>query len=282
MFLQNLGLFMRTPTAGGGSQVNFNNKNPQAGSIFSSGTKNVYIVDDFHNKDIDLDGDDKGDMTHGEFVEKVMKLRNPSLNVKKIAMPANEEDWSARALNKRLGQINAKILAGEKVDAVNLSMEQSVTFSQLKRDTGIPLNQRSIHLYAGRVRTWLKSNRPDVYSNIIAIESLTAKNINVYIAGGSKGDDFFNFLTLAEGSVDVAGLDESGRLGEYSADNSLIDRKERGTYTIRHKGNGLDINGDNKPDYFPNKNFGFGSGRVVGQVGGSSFAAPAALAIDMA
>ncbi len=260
-----------------------NSVNNATDSIFCSSGKarNVYIVDDFSNKDIDLNNDKNGDITHGEFVELIMKTKNPFLNIKKLAMPEDEDDWTSAALNKRLQTLYRKIRSGEKIDAVNLSMEQSIKFSDLKKQIGNGLTQENLHRYNNKIRNWLSYNRPGVLQNIKSIENIIKAGVSVYIAGGSKGDEYINLLNFAQGSIDVAGLDENGRIGRYSSDNSLIDKKDRGTYTISHQGQGFDINGDRKADFFPVKNIGFGYGQKVGRIAGSSFAAPMALAKDM-
>ncbi len=254
-----------------------------ADTVFSSSSSypNVYIVDDFHNKDIDLNNDKKGDVTHGEFVELVMKTKNPNLNIKKMPMPVDEDDWTARALNLRLQKLYSKILSGEDIDAINLSMEQSIKFNELRSAISPNLTQENLHNYNGRIRRWLAKNRPGVMQNIKTIEKITSTGTPVYIAGGSKGDEYVNFLNLAKGSIDVAGRDEDGRIGSYSSVNSLVNRAERGTYSIKHEKHGYDINGDKKPDFYPPHRISFGYGGKVGRVTGSSFAAPAALAVDM-
>ena len=307
------------------------------GSIFEQKHPNVVVVDLFGDKKLRVDPYDPApDMTHGDAVVSYIKAQCPAANIikrGKLTQTTEQEkieilEGAKTLLNK--GSEEAKILFGEdakntienpdkitgfdtvthmkelakslvdgeKIDAVNLSMAETVKINNLAKVTGLPLTKENLSQYKNEIRKWFEnSNLPEIKDcneELESIEKITAGGIPFYVAAGNEGDKFVNLYSFAKGVTTVGALKEDRKTKtDYTVDNSLVDQWEQGDYPIKKikdkKGHliGYDINGDNEPEILAKDNSRNKSHLsaliypLIKKERGTSFAAPTALGKDL-
>ena len=258
------------------------------------GNRNIYVIDNFEEDSIDVDGDGTKDLTHGELVSELIEAEDENANVHRVHSESNAEGNTAA-----IKDVTERKRNGEDVDAVNLSQGVGINIEEVGQEIGVDLTQENLGEHKEEVMEYLK-NSPDpehraAYDTILALEELAAEGVDVYVAGGNGGPGNANAYTLADGvkgvgandelpdgaSVQHEGMPEDYEDNDwYSADNDLIDVEDQGFYTFTRVEGGYDINGDGVADL--EGTFSAGDSIEMGQrtngVYGTSFAAPAAAA----
>lgn len=206
---------------------------------------------------------------------------------------------------KRVDKLAAK---GQPIDAVNISlapaeMGESISVDHLATITGLPLTQDNLkenqakirgalkELYENRDRTWLtdaQKHYSKMWPLVEGLDKLTARKIPVYVAAGNVTNEV-NILGLAKDVKFVGSEDERGIKSQFSADNSLVNRRALGEYEASpiddgKKVIGFDITGDDVLDIPATLVSNRGEVRFpfhMRAVRGTSYASPTALARDL-
>ena len=251
--------------------MNFNN----------SAAPNIAVIDEFKNKVIKVDWDDKPDMFHGQVVKTIIQAGLPQAKIQEFDTDLNE-----KSIKNALDEI---IQSNTKFDAVNLSKSSDIKISDLSALTGLKITQQSLLKDKKIIKEKFFASKapqaPDIKDIVQNLETLASKGVKVYVSAGNKGQDYVNLYTLAD-NINVIGA--ANRYGvvksSFSCDNSLVNRWVKGVFKIKKirasQGNtGFDINEDGKIDILTKDT----TARVkIPQryVYGTSFAAPYALVND--
>ena len=209
---------------------------------------NVAIVDDFTEKLMDIDGDLKPDIAHGRAVEVIIKGTHKgakSINIDASSPNPKGRGFTSKDLTKAFKDIASKVDKGEKIDAVNVSIGNDFSIEGF----GPVLKKLSTRGNLAENRTIIKNflKNPDPkffkdpetinilkekYSIIEALESLTKKGVKVYISGGNGSPDKFNYMNLADGTINVGATNATGTKMPYSADSKIINKFAQGTKSV--------------------------------------------------
>ena len=303
-------------------------------SVFENKPPTVVVFDVYGDIVMPIDPfDNTPDMSHAKTAESYIKLECPTVNIEKRGKLTPTTETEKQAAAKRFkellekGSEEEKLLFGEpikkilenpntiidfdmkkeldnliestnngkKIDAVNLSLSDSVKIKDLAKVTGLPLTAENLAQYKDKIREWIKnSNLPEIQKQngiLESLEKITDKGIPINVAGGNDGADSVNLFSFARGTTTVGALDPDGKTKtQYSADNSLVNRWEIGNYPViktkNKKGEtGYDINGDNKPEILELATSGkqksvFDSGNPQ-IIKGTSFSTPRAIGKDL-
>jgi len=275
-------------------------QNIQQNSVFEKKPPKIAVIDNYGDKSLNIDPyDDIPDISHGEAVESYIKAQCSGAIIEKKGnfTPATEkENRRGASPTIALKEVSDSINKGERYDAVNFSVEAPAKIEDLAKATGFPLTRENLAQYADKIRNLFKSDNSqenkEFKEQFESIEKITEKGVPFYVAAGNSGNNQVNLYSFAKGVKIVGALDKNEKnKAEYSADNSMVNRWEKGDYPINKvkdiNGNltGYDINGDNKSDVLAKNTSGkqksiFDSGSP-NSMNGTSFSTPAALGKDL-
>lgn len=235
----------------------------------------VLVIDDFSNKEIDIDGDGKNDLTHGDTVTRYISQNGK--DVESFDVSGKDGYLDDKKIHDKLGELVEN--PGD-TKVVNLSLGAEISLEELSEITGVEITAENFASEKDNIKAAIK-NDPELAREhgtkleiVDYIEQLSAKGIQINIAAGNGGDGTVNFLSLAEGeNVNIVGAtDQNGDEANYSSDGATVYRQ--GTYDINETADGYDINGDGVTDVTDEEvsTKGAGDGNTIG---GTSFAAPA-------
>ncbi len=200
---------------------------------------------------IDVDGDGKPDVGHGEIVAGVFRVTG-----KRVILRNLDHDGSVGNLARILGEVaDSKI----QLSAINLSQTIDVSFGAYSNELGLsvsvtPENIRS-HREAIREGVTALMNRggsPDYEKLGKVFEKFAARGIPILFAGGNQGPGKSNILGLLPGAISVGALKADGSKVPTSADSSLITVWRLGEHPLRRIPSGVDLDGDDVAE-FPNQ-----------------------------
>lgn len=206
----------------------------------------VAIIDMFHEPYVDLNGDGRDDISHGEVVEKIL-THQISCKVLRFTKP------TAFLYSNLIVSQSKKILDYHrgvgKVAAVNISISKDASIESLARQIKQPdLSAQNIFQFKEEIRQYyLDTNHMLLGEAISALETLTSAGIAVYVAGGNRGPDFVNVFGMARKVISVGGTDAAGRTCPFSAENSLLVYAQ-GTMSISRGKGGYRLFDDQKVD----------------------------------
>jgi len=228
----------------------------------------VYVIDDFNNKVVDIDGDGVGCLSHGETVCKIISGVCPESNITRIGIDGFGELSKVRdGLKGILGEVQA----GEQVDAINISLGVSLSLEEISEKIS-GLTEETLLDNRENIVSWLKGfydqkdtieakianfktarsrdfndlrklvtqkQHSETYEIIKIIEELASKGISIYIAGGNEGlarvgsYTPINPLNLAYGVKNIGAKNSSGETANFSNDSPLITDWARGTFHVQ-------------------------------------------------
>ena len=259
--------------------------------------KTIVVVDDFVHKDVTVDCDFIGDISHGEVSSFLLEQGLPNANIlKRNIFPPRRRAKKAPVL-ENLDTLCRSMLndirEGKKFDAINLSLGFSIPYPVISREFGKQITPENIRYYAKDIKQYLKTN-PDKEFSVIAsypksilasvldkLDTLSSKGVKIYHAGGNSSDSHVCFLSLVDDVFNVGALDKRGRQAIYSNKSSLVNRWENGVVKSEMKEEGYDITGDGKVDVpFKRATSWFKLQMPYMKLEGTSFAVPRAIIKD--
>ncbi|MEW5819250.1 MAG: hypothetical protein AB1782_03595 [Cyanobacteriota bacterium] len=251
----------------------------------------IVVLDNFQNKMIDIDGDNIDDLSHGEVVEKYILANNPSAEIVRMEIKADEQGkFRVEDYTRQMNALADRIEAGEHFDAVNISLAREIDLSNNKKITPGNVKDNEVNIRQNYLASG--DNAPEIdqmtRDYIKATERVTALGPKVYIAAGNKFNDGYNMFGLAQGTTQVGTISTEG--DTILARNSDIERYEQGQYYVDpvfqydKLGNesiaGYDINEDGHIDVNPQELSSKGKLENYTSLTGSSFSTPTAVGKD--
>ncbi|MGD9581617.1 MAG: hypothetical protein AB7V50_09610 [Vampirovibrionia bacterium] len=249
-------------------------KSPINKNLTFNGNRKSYeylCIDEYNNaKNIDIDGDNIGDLSHGEVIERIIKGLCPQANITRINIKKNEleDSISTSAIDDCLNEALTKIKE-KNFDGINLSFSCKIEFNDFEADgnkcTGdnfkslraIMRKELEDHVnkekekhkdgsYSYGLQTFIS-----VLNSIKAIEKVVKEKIPVYMSDLIDDKKFFNIFSLAKGIKTVCGTDAKGDI--CLPGNIKTQYKAQGIYGItpvkeNHRIVGYDITGDGIAD----------------------------------
>ena len=272
------------------------------------------VIDDFTNKCIDIDGDKKPDVTHGDFVIATIKAKAPDAKIVKFEAFDKEKNCLS---NEKIGAAFEEILKrnnnGEHFDGVNMSISpkdkieiSDKKYEILEDSLNADKNEQESSLHQKvfeKIKPFLRSgfNKGDnansstaQYEKVIStMEGITAKDTPIYVsAGNDQGNIFVSQYATGKGVTSVGDTLYSDLCDKYADGTNMVSvlKDKNGEPLSDKKGNlFFDVNGDGKSDYkssdmadpsYVNKDDvserGFGE-----MIEGSSFSSPTSLVEDL-
>lgn len=225
----------------------------------------VLVIDDFTNKEIDVDGDGTADISHGQAVSVYAGQDGKQVEEKDIS--DGDGGLDEEKINSYLQEI---IDNPGSVKDVNMSFGAEFSIEDLRTIPGCEdLDASNFKEYSEEVKEFLNNpeehlEKPDDMSEedyqaelqsfklqaqmIDKIEQISAQGVNINIAAGNNGKDNINLSSFAEGdNINIVGA--TNNLGDkegYSA--SGANTYAQGTYNSVVTADGYDINGDGVTD----------------------------------
>lgn len=227
-----------------GNNQQANNKNRT-----EDNTRRIAVVDNFKDK-LDIDGDGKGDISHGDLCCIFLKQSNPDAKIDRLDVSGGGSfgGHDSAKLFDKLSQIANK--GNNYYDGVSLSQSAEQAYGNG------PLTADNLKNYKSQINQEVKNDQE--YGGIInKLEEIAGNGTPVYTSSGNKSD-IFDYYSAAEGVTSVgAEYIEGTNKDKYSV-NSLTDKLSNGEFTsydvITQGGKdtgrvlGLDITGDGKVD----------------------------------
>lgn len=97
----------------------------------------------------------------------------------------------------------------------------------------------------------LRRGGPDYAAIHKAFSRIDALGIPIFVAAGNYGPaPLINMLALFPGAHAVGALGPDGLKAEFTNDSSLVKLWRKGSFTMRQVEGGIDLNGDDKPEFF--------------------------------
>lgn len=219
----------------------------------------VLVFDDYNDEQlqvastIDLNGDLVPDITHGEFVEKIVSLNgHPTV---RLNLGGNVVfGHILESLTKVVEELENGVA---QYSRINFSQEVPLKISALKEelfadDDSIPqITAQNLSQYKEQILRKLWTDRPDfrleeLNALFVRLEKL---GVPFVVAAGNSGASYVNAFSLFPGVITVGALNIDGKRRLLSADNSLVSVWRIGTYVPRASHDGLDIGADETPEF---------------------------------
>lgn len=216
----------------------------------------VVIIDTFVSDSvkpaIDVDGDSQEDVEHGDVLDALYQAGG---------FPIHRVDLGGQRtfphVTEVFLQLTNEIASGRlHVSAVNLSYTVEVSWASLNTDLTLspPVTPndalgRRVELSEALAQLMDRNNSPDFRAMSKAIARLTAIGVPVFVSAGNHTPEKVNLLGLIPGVISVGALDLRGGKAPFSGDSSLVEVWAAGEYVFRRVAGGLDVNGDDRPDF---------------------------------
>lgn len=266
-----------------------------ADSFAKENPKNILVIDDFHEENVNVDLDFFPDAPHGYITSKIIENGLPDSNVKKIDIPMGNGFYEkSKDKHAIFGPIFDDIKEGKNYDAVNLSIGVPMPFEEFSKQTGIQVDKESLKSKVREIKDYLiKNPNKSLYNKtqdsvkigsvvnfIDDLDSISSKGAKIYVAAGNSGKENFNMISLIDNSVSVGAVDYMGGKAVYSADNSLVTRWVNDVLQVKNTDKGYNFTGGDGTDIeyeYTTSLF-----RLPGfSLQGTSYSAPKALVEDM-
>ncbi|MGD9581824.1 MAG: hypothetical protein AB7V50_10660 [Vampirovibrionia bacterium] len=171
--------------------------------------KTYVIVDSFNKEDlaIDIDGDGKNDLTHGDYICRLIKSLNPNAKAIPFHLSSlNDYDYNKKRYNGLL-----KFLNKVKPDAVNRSISNSRPLSLYNQDKNSLIENKE------EVRKSLEKRPMDALT-LSNLEKIIKSGFKLFNSEGNRGDDNFSTQSLVDGIQMVGSTDAQRNILPFSED----------------------------------------------------------------
>ncbi len=243
-------------------------------------TKRVVVIDSFDKKSVDVNGDGKADVSHGEFVSRLVEQTGAAKGKKFEAVRVQMDQKNGGTdFEATFNKMTARIKSGEKIDGINLSQTLSCPlFDANGKQTGSgspsPENiakgaypkdasKQAEFIKAGHspagysaaqksdAKAFFEKNFNSslpAYKNMLA--AAQAKNIPVTVSAGNE-PGHLNPFTLYEPSIAVGSSNGRAANGKssFTSGVSPTDTYAPGDLNSRKVAGGIDVTGDGKADF---------------------------------
>lgn len=238
---------------------------------------NIFVIDSFDQKCMDIDGDGVDDVSHGRTVAGIIRGQCPNAKVTSLRLKSdNKTGLDFKSAIKHLNYIIKEAKSGKKVDAVNLSFGVDVTFEEASLFTGKEIHQNNLDenrkellnaflninppkdvkdslniLIPGYLEA-MKTKFQDERAFIHALRELVKLDVQVYLAAGNEGENQFDVASLVKGINTVGATDARGDITDFSANSSTVNRFEQGVFNVSEitdkagKVKGYDVSGSGR------------------------------------
>lgn len=254
--------------------------------------KTFAIIDSFNKKNVDIDSDEKPDVSHGEIVEKMLLTEQPDAKIIRYDVSHDKVPGATNPdrVYDALTDVARRIDSGEKIDGVNYSASDDQKINII----GIWVKGRLTKNNIADKKEEIKNNFHKLPENktVKALEKVASKGTPVYIPSGNKSSDNYNLLGVAKGVTQVGSTNDKGEKEKYSGNNSDVKTWAQGTYKVNFLKNdsgkitGYDYTGDGKMDLPAEESTTKGDIDKIRDFGksikGTSYASPRALGRDTA
>lgn len=211
----------------------------------------VAIVDNFTEKDFDVDGDGVADLSHGQMMERYIQAYHPQTTFQRFEMPYSGQQ-NGDVFLRHLKTLSQQVASGKQFDGLNLSLGEEIPFTTLSFESGKPLTPEDLpQIKKSLVKILTNtpgSNSPELQTITHHLTQLAQRGVPPYVGAGNKGSGYFNLVGLADDIIHVGATDAQGQKTPYSHDHPLVNRFEQGSFTIHQGVGGFDINEDGTPD----------------------------------
>lgn len=202
---------------------------------------------------IDLNGDQVPDITHGEFVEKIVELYGHQTVRLNLGGNVVFSDI-VESLTKVVNDLESGVTAYSRI---NFSQEVPLKISAFKTDlfaddSSVPeITADNLPLYKEKILRKLWTDRPDFQLEELNALFLRLEKLGVpfVVAAGNSGASYVNAFSLFPGVTTVGALNIGGAKRVLSADNALVKVWRVGTYVPRLRKGGLDIGADSEAEF---------------------------------
>lgn len=221
--------------------------------------RSVFVVDNFDRKEVDIDGDNQPDATHGEVLAR--GFENQNFNVDRVPI---DRTGISGALNKLDQSFENGDKSFKKGDVVNLSVgsPNDPSFSELSEMVGFKVTPENLASKRGDIFGALEKLPPEsrvqeMLATNNAITSLQDKGLEVVHAAGNTGKDSVS-VGFLNANHQLSGTDAKGQVQPWSGDNSLT-KPAQGVLGISEVKNddgslaGFDVGRDGTVDFKPNE-----------------------------
>lgn len=201
---------------------------------------------------IDLNGDFVPDLTHGEFVEKIVSLYGHS--TRRLNLGGNLVFGD---VVESLTQVVNDLEAGTvEYSRINFSQEVPLRIGAFKKDLfadddSVPeIHAENLPQFKEKILRKLWTDRPDFRLEELNALFLRLEKLGVpfVVAAGNSGAGYVNAFSLFPGVISVGALNIGGEKRLLSADNPFVTVWRRGTYVPRISKDGLGIALDGGPE----------------------------------
>ncbi len=203
--------------------------------------KAIAIVDLERPLHIDIDGDRVPDLTHSDYMKRLILSNSPKANVD--IFTASEEQ-----LATTLEKVGSK---SQYTDVIFSVSSDTVIRDYSINDDVLWLKSKNLREHGLTLKNTLKEPPSSSPSKIIdALEELSNRQKTVWVGGGNRGENSFNLYNLAEGSNirHLKAVNPQGDVEPYSANNNLLNTSELGTFVTQKLAGGFDIDSNGTVD----------------------------------
>lgn len=211
-----------------------------------------FVVDEFKTREIDVDGDGVGDLTHGEVVERVIQSRAPGVKVNRMEVSPEvlQGESFLKHLGERFREIRQFLDQGGNCAGVNLSLAHELLFFWPLINNDVTTSENIVERRDAAKEYFAHSINCGSRYWKEAVEGMEAiaKRCPVYLSAGNNGNTMLNTLTLAEGVHKVGAVDAQGEKTHFTASHGLINRFAKGVLAVHKVDGGFDLTGSGRAE----------------------------------
>jgi hypothetical protein len=218
---------------------------------FCASEKPVYIIDEFHSPQVDVNGDGQPDVSHGKLVQTLYQAQGRDTLTAGVSLGRGSTN---EQMAKALSTAAQKISSGEvDVAAINISMTRVSTFTELNQNLKLSaeVTKDNLHQHREEILKRIVEQEPSIKPVIDGFAKLQQLGVPVLLSSGNEGQEgYYSVLSLMPGTVTIGALDLNGQPTPYSVNHSLVVAHSQGDYSERLLADGgVDLTGDGVAEF---------------------------------